>query len=101
VAPRLRAHVEEKGGTFLYHDGGIEMQNTRLSGLVSRADAVLSPVSCISHDACLQLKRLCKRYGKRLILLRSSGLSGFVSAVDKIEGALRIDGLATPGPCTR
>ena len=101
VAPRLRAHVEEKGGTFLYHDGGIEMQNTRLSGLVSRADAVLSPVSCISHDACLQLKRLCKRYGKRLILLRSGGLSGFVSAVSKIESALRIDGLAGPGPCIR
>lgn len=101
VAPRLRAHVEEKGGTFLYHDGGIEMQNTRLSGLVSRAAAVLSPVSCISHDACLQLKRLCKRYGKRLILLRSGGLSGFVSAVGKIEGPLRTDGMAAPGPCIR
>jgi len=81
VTPRLRAHVEERGGTFLYHDGGVEMQNTRLSGLVSRADTVLCPVGCVSHDACLHLKRLCKRHGKRLVLLRSAGLSGFASAV--------------------
>jgi len=91
VTPRLRAHVEEKGGTFLYHDGGIEMQNTRLSGLVSQADAVLCPVGCVSHDACLQLKRLCKRHGKRFVLLRSAGLSGFVSAVAEIT-ASRVGG---------
>ncbi|SJZ40597.1 hypothetical protein SAMN02745126_00911 [Enhydrobacter aerosaccus] len=90
VTPRLRAHVEEKGGTFLYHDGGIEMQNTRLCGLVSRADAVVCPVSCVSHDACLHLKRLCKRHGKRLVLLRSAGLSGFASAIAGIAGGASV-----------
>lgn len=90
VTPRLRAHVEGRGGTFLYHDGGIEMQTTRLSGLVSQANAVLCPVSCVSHDACLHLKRLCKRHGKRLVLLRSAGLSGFASAMDEIVSRLPI-----------
>ncbi|MBS0220775.1 MAG: DUF2325 domain-containing protein [Proteobacteria bacterium] len=88
VTPRLRAHVERRGGTFLYHDGGIEMQTTRLSGLVSQVNAVLCPVGCVSHDACMHLKRLCKRYGKRLVLLRSAGLSGFASAVAEIASNL-------------
>jgi hypothetical protein len=81
VMPRLRAHVEGMRGTFLYHDGGIEMQPLRLPGLVSQADAVFCPVGCISHDACLRLKRLCKRHGKPFVPLRSAGLSGFVTAV--------------------
>ena len=94
VTPRLRAHVEEKGGTFLYHDGGIEMQTTRLSGLVSQASTVLCPVGCVSHDACIHLKRLCKRHSKQLILLRSAGLSGFVSALSEIGNALPTAGAA-------
>jgi hypothetical protein len=101
VTPRLRAHVEDKGGTFLYHDGGVEMQTTRLSGLVSQASAVLCPVSCVSHDACIHLKRLCKRYGKRLVLLRSAGLSGFTSAVAEIAGALPSAGLAAASDTLR
>lgn len=95
VTPRLRAHVEDKGGTFLYHDGGVEMQTTRLSGLVSQASAVLCPVSCVSHDACIHLKRLCKRHGKRLVLLRSAGLSGFTSAMAEIASALPGAGVAS------
>lgn len=94
VTPRLRAHVEDKGGTFLYHDGGIEMQTTRLSGLVSQASTVLCPVGRVSHDACNHLKRLCKRHGKPLILLRSAGLSGFVSALSGIGNTLPAAGAA-------
>lgn len=94
VTPRLRAHVEEKGGTFLYHDGGIEMQTTRLSGLVSQASTVLCPVGCVSHDACIHLKRLCKRHSKQLILLRSAGLSGFVSALSGTGNILPTAGAA-------
>jgi hypothetical protein len=88
VTPRLRAYVESIGGTLLYHDGGIEMQTQRLPGLVSRVDAVLCPVSCVSHDACLRLKHLCKRQGKHLVLLRSAGLSGFVAAVSRMMGVM-------------
>jgi hypothetical protein len=84
VTPRLRAHVEARQGTFLYHDGGVEMQNLRLAGLVSQADAVFCPVGCVSHDACLRLKQLCKRHGKPFVLLRSAGLSGFVTALSAI-----------------
>jgi hypothetical protein len=82
VMPRLRDHVEERGSAFLYHDGGIEMQTLRLPGLVSQADAVFCPIGCISHNACLRLKHLCKRHRKAFIPLRSAGLSGFVAALD-------------------
>ena len=81
VTPRLRAHVEQMHGRFLYHEGGVEAQNGRLPGLVSQADAVFCPIVCVSHDACLRLKHLCKRHGKRFIPLRSTGVSGFLSAV--------------------
>jgi hypothetical protein len=81
AAPRLKAQVERMQGTFLYHDGGIEAQSGKLPGLVSQADAVFCPVVCVSHDACLRLKQLCKRQGKRFVPLRSAGLSGFVSAL--------------------
>jgi hypothetical protein len=60
------------------------MQNMRLTGLVSQADAVFCPVGCVSHNACLRLKDLCKRQGKQFVPLRSAGLSGFISAVSAI-----------------
>jgi Uncharacterized protein conserved in bacteria (DUF2325) len=81
VTARLPAHVEAMGGVFLYHDGGIERQNRKLRGLVSQADAVFCPVNCVSHDACLRLKHLCKLQGKRFVLLRSAGFPAFVSAL--------------------
>ncbi|HWB50593.1 MAG TPA: DUF2325 domain-containing protein [Stellaceae bacterium] len=93
VTPRLRAHVEAMRGIFLYHDGGIERQNGKLRGLVSQADAVFCPVNCVSHDACLRLKHLCKRQGKRFVLLRSAGFSGFVSALGEIVKGTRQGGV--------
>jgi hypothetical protein len=74
-------------GRFLYHDGGVEAQVVALPGLVSQPDAVFCPVACVSHDACLRLKHLCRRYGKRFILLRSAGLSSFVTALDRVSKA--------------
>jgi Uncharacterized protein conserved in bacteria (DUF2325) len=88
LMPHLRAYVERMGGAFLYHDGGIEAQTAKLPGLVSQADAVFCPVVCISHEACLRLKHLCMRHGKRFVLLRSAGLSGFGAALTEMTNAL-------------
>lgn len=84
IAPHLRDHVERMHGRFLYHDGGVEEQTAALPGLVSQADAVFCPVGCVSHDACLRLKHLCRQQRKRFILLRSAGLSSFVKAVKDV-----------------
>ena len=50
IAP-MRAAAERLGATLLHHDGGIEHHPTLLAGLSSRADVVLFPVDCISHEA--------------------------------------------------
>jgi hypothetical protein len=77
----LRELAERMGAAFLHHDGGIEERGGLLPGLVSRADAVLFPVDCISHAAMLQLKRLSRQAGKKFIPLRSAGLAPFCAAL--------------------
>ena len=78
---RLRELAERAGAVFLYHDGGIEERGGLLPGLVSRADAVLFPVDCISHTAMLCVKRLCRQAGKKFVPLRSAGLAPFCAAL--------------------
>jgi hypothetical protein len=77
----LRALAERFGAIFLHHDGGIEERGGLLPGLVSRADAVLFPVDCVSHAAMSQVKRLCRQAGKPFLPLRSAGLAPFCAAL--------------------
>jgi hypothetical protein len=77
----LRAWAERCGANFLHHDGGIEERGGLLPGLVSRADAVLFPVDCVSHAAMSVVKRLCRQAGKPFLPLRSAGLAPFCAAL--------------------
>jgi hypothetical protein len=77
----LRALAERFGAIFLHHDGGIEERDGLLPGLVSRADAVLFPVDCVSHGAMSLVKRLCQQTGKPFLPLRSAGLAPFCAAL--------------------
>jgi Uncharacterized protein conserved in bacteria (DUF2325) len=79
--PRLRAVAERLGANLLHHDGGLEESGLLLAGLVARADCVLFPVDCISHEAALMVKRLCRNQGKRFQALRSSGASSLLAAL--------------------
>jgi|FEC22Drversion2_1045045.scaffolds.fasta_scaffold00605_18 Uncharacterized protein conserved in bacteria (DUF2325) len=79
----LRALSERLGASFLHHDGGIEDRSGLLGGLVSRADIVLFPVDCISHEAVTNLKRLCRQMAKPFMPLRSSGMGSFAAALFK------------------
>jgi hypothetical protein len=81
----LRSLGERLGANFLHHDGGIEDGSGLLAGLVSRADVVVFPVDCVSHDAVLNVKRLCRQAAKPYIPLRSAGLSSLVAALDRAE----------------
>lgn len=82
----LRMLAERAGATLLHHDGGIEERSGLLQGYISRVDAVLFPVDCISHAAMLLLKRLCRQSGKPLLPLRGAGLAPFWAALT--NGAL-------------
>lgn len=81
----LRAAAERLGAAFLHHDGGIENHPTLLPGLASRADLVLFPVDCISHEAALAIKSLCQQAGKRFIPLRSASVTAMLAALQRPE----------------
>jgi hypothetical protein len=77
----LRALSESRGAELLHHDGGIEHHPDLLAGLTSRADIVLFPVDCVSHDAALMVKRLCRQTARRFIPLRSASTTSFLAAL--------------------
>lgn len=79
-----RRLVESCNGTFAHHDGGLEENLGRLSGLFGQADAVLFPVDCISHNAHDEVKRLCRRWEKPYVPLRRSGLGAVMRALEVI-----------------
>jgi Uncharacterized protein conserved in bacteria (DUF2325) len=84
----LRAHAERSGAVFLHHDGGVEERGGLLPGLVSRADAVLFPVDCVSHAAMSLVKRLCRQSGKPFVPLRSAGLAPFCASLHSLRQGL-------------
>jgi len=76
--------VESHGGKFLHHDGGKEASRAILPKMLNTADAVLCPIDCVSHDACTCVKKICKRYQKPYVMMRSSGLSSLAKGLTEI-----------------
>ncbi len=87
LTQHLRACAEKMQGRLIYHDGGLEMSQDKLDGMVSQADAVFCPIDCVSHAACLRLKELCRRTGKPFVPLRSHGVSSFAIAIKSLAVA--------------
>ena len=83
---QMRAALEAAGGALLCHDGGRHDHPSLLPGLVSQADRVAFPVDCVSHDAALAVKRLCRQLGKPWLPLRSAGLGSFLAALAEPAG---------------
>jgi hypothetical protein len=85
------------GAQFLHHDGGVDDRSGLLAGLVSRADVVMFPVDCVSHEAVVNAKRLCRQMSKPYLPLRSTGISSFVAALgsDAITGLRTCAGTST------
>ena len=79
----LRAASERLGAHFMHHDGGVDDRSGLLGGLVSRADFVMFPVDCVSHEAVTNVKRLCRQMSKPFMPLRSSGMGSFVAALSR------------------
>lgn len=78
----IRSLCEEAGCTLEHHDGGMETRRGLLDARVPRADVVMFPVDCVSHDAAWTLKRLCRQSSRPLFALRSASLSSFLAALD-------------------
>ena len=82
-----RELIERGGGRFVHHDGGLEDQKARLDVLVLGADVVLCPIDAVSHDACLMVKRACKRGARQFVPLRTSGVGSLAAALHELPGA--------------
>jgi hypothetical protein len=80
----FRTLVERQNGQFIHHDGGLHGGRARLGSILPQADAVLCPLDCVSHDAANRVKRFCKRYGKRLVLLPRSSLAAFARGLNEL-----------------
>ena len=84
-----RQLVEEQGGRFLHHDGGLEESMHRIDGALAAADLVICQAGCISHNAYWRVKEQCKRTGKRCLFVKGSGVSSFGRIVEAaVEAAV-------------
>lgn len=73
--------IEENGGEFDYLDGYMKGGERVLDSKIKKCDLVLCPVDCNSHNACLSVKKLCKKHGKPFKMLTSSSISGINQAL--------------------
>lgn len=78
---RLKALVEAWNGELLHHDGGLEKSVNELAGAIIRADAVVFPTDCVSHEAMNKVKKLCRQTMKPYVPLRSSGVGSLIAGL--------------------
>lgn len=77
----FRALVEKHNGAFLFHDGGQEDSRAQLGRTLSRADLVICPLDCVSHDAVNRVKKYCVQQEKQLMLVSQASLSSLASGL--------------------
>lgn len=81
TVPHLKAQAARLGAELLHHDGGVEDHGGLLPARVAQADLVVFPVDCISHQAALAVKRVCRQTGTPFRQLRSTGTGSFLAAL--------------------
>jgi hypothetical protein len=84
LVQHYRELVERRGGEFLHHDGGLEESLDAVTRALATVDVVFCPTDCVSHAACLKVKKACKNLAKPFVPLRSSGLSSFARGIQAI-----------------
>ena len=85
--PQIKGLIEGAGGRFLHHDGGLEQSSGLLPGLIGRADRVLFPIDCISHEAVATIKRVCRALGRSYDPLRTASLACVLAALLRMRGS--------------
>lgn len=73
----FRTLVENNNGEFIHHDGGLSHGSSKLDSTLVKADAVMCPLDCISHEAMIKVKKHCQFSKKPLIMMPHSSLSAF------------------------
>ena len=84
-AERLCKMVATAGGELLVHDGGIEDRHGLLATMLPRAQMVVFPIDCISHNAMHVAKQACARRGIACHPIRSASVASFVALMQKLD----------------
>ena len=79
-----RRMVEQSGGQFLHHDGGLEHGRHRIDDIVAAADLVICQAGCVSHNAYWRVKEHCKRNGKPCVFVANAGVASFGRAIGEL-----------------
>jgi hypothetical protein len=83
-ADRLGKMVATAGGELLVHDGGIEDRHGMLATMLPRAQMVVFPIDCISHNAMHVAKQACARRGIACHPIRSASVASFVALMQRL-----------------
>lgn len=83
---RYRQLLRNWNAELLHHDGGQEKSIHELASAIARADTVVFPCDCVSHDAVCNVKKLCRQLMKTYVPLRTSGLAPLVAALHAGNG---------------
>ena len=83
-ADRLCKMVATAGGELLVHDGGIEDRHGMLATMLPRAQMVVFPIDCISHNAMHVAKQACARRGIACHPIRSASVASFVALMQRL-----------------
>lgn len=85
---KFKAHykniIEQHGCRFEYLDGYMKGGERALMNKIKRCDVVFCPIDCNSHNACLSVKKLCKKEGKPYKILPRSSISGVMQAIGEL-----------------
>ncbi|WP_449244926.1 DUF2325 domain-containing protein [Desulfobacca acetoxidans] len=82
LTPYYRGIIEgDFGGVFYRHDGDFRQGHSCLMSMVKKAHVVICPVGMSSHNACLCVKKLCKRLNKPCVMLAKPGLGALKQAL--------------------
>jgi hypothetical protein len=84
---RYRRRIEQLGGQFAHHDGGIEESVQALEARLNHADLVICQAACINHEAYHRVKRHCERTGTPCVYLDRPSLSRLDRALGQTQGA--------------
>lgn len=78
--------IEQAGGHFAHHDGGLEDHHGALDAVLAAADLVICQTGCISHNAYWRVKDFCKRTGKQCVYVENPSTSALARTLKHIAG---------------
>lgn len=80
-----RELIEQTGGRFAHHDGGLEQNCSQLDTSLAAADLVICQTGCISHNAYWRVKEFCKRHGKRCVFVANPSVSSLARSLEQVR----------------